>query len=80
MQLFFAGGISNIRIIELLTQQMEAHQERLAHYHAILLPTLAELGLQRLTLELGPSSEKIILSGWNKPPTLCVNSRSNQCA
>jgi PadR family transcriptional regulator AphA len=64
IQLFFAGELPNETIAGLLARQRALHQERLAHYHAIPLPPLADLTaerdltLQRLTLELGIALEQ----------------------
>src|SRR3954454_12914146 len=68
VQLFFARDLPNAAIAELLAQQRELHQERLARYRAIPLPPLAELtterdfSLQRLTLELGIALEQAQLA------------------
>jgi len=72
IQLFFAGELSNAAIATLLAHQRELHQERLARYHAIPLPPLAELSaerdlsLQRLTLELGIALEQAKLAWLEK--------------
>jgi PadR family transcriptional regulator, regulatory protein AphA len=59
IQVFFAYGLSNSRIITLLEGQADAHRQRLEHYRQIPLPPLEsvadnrDFALQRLTLELG---------------------------
>ncbi len=64
IQVFFARDLPNETIINLMQQQLEAHQSRLAHYQQIPLPPLEQLmdnrdqALQRLTLELGIQIEQ----------------------
>ncbi|MEO8391980.1 MAG: PadR family transcriptional regulator [Chloroflexota bacterium] len=67
IQLFFAKGITNAAILQLIEEQVQAHRERLRQYEQVSLPTLdkvresRELSLERLTLELGLSYEKTSL-------------------
>jgi len=67
VQLFFAQGLPNHKIIALLEGQVAAHRERLAHYHDIPLPPLEALAhdrdttMRRLTLELGIAVEHAYL-------------------
>lgn len=64
IQLFHGQDLSNATLLHMLHEQLKAHQERLATYEAIPLPTVdklegnREFTLQRLTLEMGISVEK----------------------
>ena len=68
IQLFFAEGLSDGAIEELLARRRELHQRRLAQYRAIPLPELDQLAgdrrllLQRLTLEYGIAQEEAQLA------------------
>lgn len=69
IQLFFAEGLTNAAILELIEGQLEAHRERLMRYEQIPLPPLdvlkemrRDLTLQRLTLEMGLASERAIVA------------------
>ncbi len=64
VQLFFAGQLDNTQIIAMLEQQLKAHEQQLATYRAIPLPSFdnpnmtRELTFQRMTLEAGLSNEQ----------------------
>ncbi len=64
IQVFFAKDLSNETIINLMEQQLELHQSRLAEYQEIPLPPLGDPSLtrdqtlRRLTLESGIKVEE----------------------
>ncbi len=64
VQVFFAAQLANATIIAMLEQQRRMHEEMLAHYQTINIPTLTdpqarrESTLQQLTLNFGIAIEQ----------------------